>query len=246
MKTCPGLLAAFSVFALCAASLIAQQGTVGSAGFGPPTVIAEPYSATMETEISQTLADGTHIQRKTTTQKLYRDSQGRTGSEQYLSDPAVANVDADAPASIVIHDPVSGVVFMLNPRERTARQLAPAQHLHASLPGPKVSVSRPPPVPESLRLRDEMEPLGTQMMEGLLVTGSRTTTTIPTGAQGNDRPMVIVNEQWVSKDLRLTLLARTSDPRTGDRSMRVTGLDRNDPDPSLFEVPAEYTIVPPQ
>jgi hypothetical protein len=119
----------------------------------------------------------------------------------------------------------------------------PPQHLNPSLPGPNVSVSRPPPAPESLRPHDETEALGTQMMEGLLVTGSRTTTTIPTGAQGNDRAMVIVNEQWVSKDLRLTLLAKTSDPRTGDRTMRVTSVDRNDPDPSLFEVPADYTVV---
>lgn len=250
MKTCPRVLAACAIFIFSAGSLDAQ-GSITSTGqftatigtFGPPPVIGEPYSATMETEVSQTLADGTHIQEKTMTQKIYRDSQGRTRSEEYVLDPANMNADAQTPANILIHDPVAGVTFMLNPRDRTARQLMPPQRPNPSLPPRNLTPSRPPEVPESLRPRLPTESLGTQMLEGPLVTGTRTTTTIPTGAQGNDRPIVIVNELWSSKDLRLTVLAKTSDPRTGDRTMRASNIDRNDPDPSLFQIPADFTIV---
>ena len=52
-------------------------------------------------------------------------------------------------------------------------------------------------------------------MDGLLVQGRKITTTIPTGAQGNDRPMSIVTETWYSDDLKIAIVRRMSDPRNG-------------------------------
>jgi hypothetical protein len=39
------------------------------------------------------------------------------------------------------------------------------------------------------------------------------------------------------------LLQKTSDPRSGDNEKRVTNLVLSEPDPSLFRVPADYTVV---
>jgi hypothetical protein len=79
-------------------------------------------------------------------------------------------------------------------------------------------------------------------MEGLLATGRRDVLTIPAGAEGNDRPVVIISEIWESTDMGIRLLVRRSDPRTGNIEQRMTNLTRTEPDASLFQVPADYTI----
>ena len=75
-----------------------------------------------------------------------------------------------------------------------------------------------------------------------LAEGVRTTTIFPVGSQGNDRPLQVVEETWVSKELGLTLLAKLSDPRHGESATRVTSLDRSEPDPTLFQVPPDYVV----
>jgi len=79
-------------------------------------------------------------------------------------------------------------------------------------------------------------------MEGLLVIGRRTTMTIPAGAEGNDRALTIVSESWISSDMGITLLEKTSDPRSGDSERQMTNLEQAEPDVALFQVPADYTI----
>jgi hypothetical protein len=86
------------------------------------------------------------------------------------------------------------------------------------------------------------ESLGTQMMEGVAADGMRSVGTIPAGQMGNERPIEIVTEQWYSKDLKMTVMSRRADPRSGETIYRVSGIRRGEPDPSLFQVPADYTV----
>jgi hypothetical protein len=86
------------------------------------------------------------------------------------------------------------------------------------------------------------EDLGQQTIEGVLATGTRTTTTIPAGAIGNDQPLVIVSEQWFSPDLQALVMTRHSDPRTGDTTYRLMNIVQSEPSRSLFEVPGDYSI----
>jgi hypothetical protein len=86
------------------------------------------------------------------------------------------------------------------------------------------------------------ESLGTKNIEGVEAEGTRTTTTIPTGAIGNERPIDIVYEKWYSKELQLIVYSRHSDPRYGDQTYRLTNISRNEPDPSVFTIPADYTM----
>jgi hypothetical protein len=74
------------------------------------------------------------------------------------------------------------------------------------------------------------------------VEGTRITTTYPTGSFGNDRPFAAVSETWVSKDLREVILSKRSDPRTGETVQQLTDIDRSEPDPTLFRIPADYTV----
>ena len=86
------------------------------------------------------------------------------------------------------------------------------------------------------------EQLGQQSIEGVLVTGKRVTTTIATGAVGNDRPIVVVHEEWRSPELKIVVKTIDSDPRTGEQTMELQELARADPDPSLFQAPAGYQV----
>ncbi|MGH9751250.1 MAG: hypothetical protein ACREA2_00560 [Blastocatellia bacterium] len=86
------------------------------------------------------------------------------------------------------------------------------------------------------------ESLGKQTIEGVEAEGTRTTFTIPAGKIGNERPIVTVNERWYSPELQTVVLSKNSDPRMGETTYRLTNIVRSEPDPSLFQVPADYTI----
>lgn len=81
------------------------------------------------------------------------------------------------------------------------------------------------------------------MIEGLTVEGMRMTRTLPEGAEGNDRPIVSVTEQWSSPDLRVTVLSKTIDPRQGETTRTLIHLSRAEPDISLFQPPPDYRVV---
>jgi hypothetical protein len=81
------------------------------------------------------------------------------------------------------------------------------------------------------------ENLGEQTIEGVTATGTRTTTTIPAGAIGNEQPIRIVSEEWFSPELQALVLTRHSDPRTGETTYRLTGIVRAEQPRALFEVP---------
>jgi len=84
------------------------------------------------------------------------------------------------------------------------------------------------------------EDIGTQTMEGVQVTGVRTTRIIPAGKIGNDRPINIVTEVWTSPELKTIVLSKRNDPRTGEQTFKLTNIQRSEPDPSLFTVPSDF------
>jgi hypothetical protein len=89
------------------------------------------------------------------------------------------------------------------------------------------------------------ESLGTQKLEGLTAIGRRTRSVIPAGQVGNDRPIEITDEKWESVDLKVVLVSRHHDPRTGDIEYRLTKISRTEPPPDLFTVPPGYTFIDP-
>lgn len=86
------------------------------------------------------------------------------------------------------------------------------------------------------------EDLGTQVVEGVAATGTRMTTTIAAGAIGNEQPILIVSEQWFSPELKVLVMTKHNDPRTGETTYRLTNIVQTEPARSLFEVPADYTL----
>ena len=84
-------------------------------------VKGSPYSATAITEHVQTLSDGNQIIRKNES-TLYRDSEGRTRTEQTLGTIGKWTSGGEAQQSIFINDSVAGVSYSLDPRTHTAHK----------------------------------------------------------------------------------------------------------------------------
>jgi len=101
-----------------------QEATIGfmavddAVGMAGSPIKGAPYSATVEHVFTQTLADGTRIERKSSS-KTARDSEGRVRTEQ--SPTSVGPVPVDLPTMVFIHDPVGKQTIVLNDKEKTAR-----------------------------------------------------------------------------------------------------------------------------
>jgi hypothetical protein len=227
-----------------------------------------PFSADATTTVTQTLGDGTKIEQKTTA-KWYRDSTGRVRREQTAIGLDRLNPSAQ-PQTTITFDSVPGdpSPYMLDPTTRSARrapravqwlggvqwlardaQLTVGRDDQLAVGGVSfrpyfraaAGASQGGPVPSDIKPTEEQ--LGTRQVEGVKATGRRTTTVIPAGRIGNDRPIQITDEQWESPELNLLLSSRFSDPRTGVVEYRLTNISRAEPRADLFAVPAGYTEV---
>ena len=237
-------------------------------------VVGAPYSAEAVTQIVQTLSDGNRIVRENKAQ-IIRDGQGRTRREEgFAMFGPLVNGPRNELRNVQISDPATGSVVMLDLQTRTAHKMpAPprivlrnkiagvtantgihventtVEKFEFAVPGPEarggVMFNRMKAMSGVPAEKPVVESLGTQFLEGLAVEGTRTTITIPAGQIGNERPINVVSERWFSQDLKVLMMSRQSDPRFGETTYRLTNIERSEPPPHLFEIPADFTIVDP-
>jgi hypothetical protein len=214
------------------------------AGLGNQAVSGAPYSAIVTSEFQQTLSDGNKIERRTSA-RVYRDGQGRTRREQTLPTIGQYSASATPPQVIFINDPVAGVSYILDPNQKTARKITGRPGRGGGMPfagapgGPGRGGRGPDRSP---RPNVSTESLGSKNIEGLLVQGTRMDRTVPTGAVGNQNPIHVTSERWYSPDLKVNLLVKNSNPLAGQTTTTLSNIRREEPDASLFQVPADYTI----
>ncbi|HVG03679.1 MAG TPA: hypothetical protein VM937_01945 [Burkholderiaceae bacterium] len=120
-----------------------------SSELGARSVIkGAPYAATAVNETRQTLNDGNRIERSSSI-KLYRDSQGRTRQEQ----PGGA---------VFINDVVAGKGYVLNTQRKSARELRISHRAPAVPPVPPIPPVPPagavPPPPQPSKPHSQMSP----------------------------------------------------------------------------------------
>jgi len=208
-------------------------------GIGGKTITGAPFSASFSTETKQVLADGNQILRSSTG-TVARDSQGRTRRDMTLPGIGLLAGSNQAPPHVVmINDPVAGSQYVLEVDQKVARKMPLRQG------GKRASDAGN--VPEfRARAADQSHvttaALSTQTVNGVLAEGTRTTRTIPAGAIGNTSPIVITVERWYSPDLQTVVMMKRSDPRMGETTFQLTNIQRQEPDSSLFQVPADYTV----
>ena len=262
----PATRAAAATVAVCLLAGVPQAAGAQTAEFLATDAISgrivrgAPFSADGTTSMTQTLADGTRIERIVPS-KFFRDSAGRVRREQTMLGLGALSRSADSPYAITIADPLEEVSYALNPVERVARRThmpRPAIHswstrLDASRPRANRSDGAPLPSPPQRSItftvnsqpdvKNVLSTLEPRQIEGLAATGHRTISTFPIGAIGNDRPIEVTSERWVSDDLGIVLLSRDHDPRTGTVEFRLTNIQRAEPPRELFTVPSDYKIV---
>jgi hypothetical protein len=210
-----------------------------------------PYTATVSTEMTQILGDGNRIDNKTTA-SLARDSQGRTRREETMG--MVGPWQVNGPKLVFINDPTSQTNYVLDSNKQTAMVLK-----HGGLNAMSGGVGASTTVSAGADVGFKMvyqgkgpagdqpdeaktESLGTQVMEGVVVEGKRVTRTIPAGQIGNTQPIEITSEVWTSPDLQVIVMSKHSDPRFGETTYQLTGIQRIEPDHSLFEIPPGYAV----
>lgn len=224
----------------------------------------KPFSATVTETTSQTLEDGTHVTRSTVTLE-YRDPEGRTRQEVTSQTPPTA-----AQTRVLIQDPVAAVTYTLFPNEKAASRNytsvplqvrpvgggfgpTPAARGGAGINLVRRTVTAPGDTSGGFAGKKggragnngqttTSEDLGTIAVNGIMAHGTKSITTIPVGAIGNDREFHSVTESWYSPELNLLIKSVSSDPRFGTTTYELTNISRNPPDPALFRLPADYTI----
>ncbi|MGC1782082.1 MAG: hypothetical protein WA708_06155 [Acidobacteriaceae bacterium] len=239
----------------------------------------EPYQAYAVTELKQTLGNGSHIVQTTTAKVARdREGRTVRIQKLQTIGPWVSSATAQGknPVLTTIFDPVSRTHIDYTSERKVATEMTipwppramtfafkgtPPQiqsfvagvgpsTVHADTAGGEYFATGHGVAPQIDGETDEKTlSLGTKTIEGIHVIGTRVTTTIPKGAIGNDRDLVITHETWYSPELKLVVRSIHDDPRFGQTTYSLTNIQRREPDEALFQVPAGYMIEklpPPQ
>jgi len=210
-----------------------------------PTRYGAPYSGRAVSKTVRTLSDGTQLTigslMSTTT---YRDSMGRIRTERPVFPARSGTPPLPSYTTVEIQDPVTGFRYFLDSVNHLAYRM-PLQSRVITPPPPaaKRATTVSPKLTRSDGAVFKSEPLGSQVISGVLVEGTRTTTTHPAGSlMGNDRPVTTVRESWSSPQLGITLLSKSTDPN-GESTMTWEDFSASEPDPALFMIPSDYRVV---
>ena len=257
MRFSARVCAVFVLAATFAASAFGQDPLPDESIGGPltrPSVPGAPFSADATTTVHATFRDGTRLD-QTTTERFYRDSDGRVRVERTMDDlRAPVTIAERHIRTVIARDPDGGGVFTLDAQTRTARS-AP-RSLQALTAGSGRGLAVPVGGVRFLvferaidllsidptafaDVRDE--PFGTRQIAGVVATGRRVTIVVPAGYHGNDRAIEMVDERWESAELHLLIQSRHSDSR-GTMQYRLANIQRTEPPQNLFEIPVEYNL----
>jgi len=205
-----------------------------------PPVLGQPYSAVQVRRTSRKLADGTAISHQGH-HSVARDSQGRVRVERRM---ALGQNGGPDVVMVFISDPVAHTfaTWIQGSTERTKTAMVvkvPAEQRRQQTQAPPAQAAtasgRPQPIVTT-------EDLGTETIQGLPVTVSKTTTIVPVGRSGNDAPITKTHEIWTSPDLKLVMKEQWEDPRSGEMTVELDNFSRAEPDPALFRPPSGYVV----
>ncbi len=225
-------------------------------------VLDAPYSAD-EVERSGNLSSiGSSDQQWHLLRKICRDSKGRTRVERPLS----LGVDTiHGPLLIEIFDAASGWVYVLDSQAKVAHSYRPpatgvsSPEVHEKrLIEATTAVSGQPLEHSTVQAFDSdtgyqpektatlpvtvskfSQSLGEDHLDGLLIRGTRYT---KPDVSKDGTGQSVSSEVWTSPELKVVVESRFLNPQASDRLVRLVHLSRAEPDPALFQIPAEYQV----
>jgi hypothetical protein len=246
---------------------------VAGALVGGNPVKGAPYSGNAVTDTTQTLADGNRIVNHTSAAvyrdgegRERREqsipnigpfaAQGAPPMTIFISDPVAGvnySLNPSNKTAIKLPAPQIGSVTTMSPMPSGAPGPIMVQRLGVAGGSATASIVAPPGPPQVMIYNKsgatlaqnppDVQQLGTKVVEGVQADGTRSTLTIPAGQIGNDNPIQIIDEVWRSPDLQVIVHSEHSDPRMGTTVYSLQNISRSDPSPSLFQVPADYTVT---
>jgi hypothetical protein len=198
-----------------------------------PPVINAPFTATVTAKLIRKLQDGGTMT-KTNHRLVERDGSGRIFQERRWLVPAEGAQEPQI-SRLDFSDPITHVRYFCHP----GRKICEETDYFMPDSFSEVAAGASADGTRTLTRKD----LGRQAFEGFDTVGTLETTTIQAGVIGNDRPVAVTKEFWYSPELGVNLLVKREDPRFGTQIFAVTEVQRGEPNPAAFELPAGYKVV---
>jgi hypothetical protein len=195
-----------------------------------------PFSAVVEVEHSGIRPDGSSFS-FTSMRQIGRDIQGRIHNELRSGIP-ITSTDTPELLRVHLYDPQTRINTWFDPHARVFWSQNSNQPPATVPPAPRYASSATQGLPQNEFTRQE--DLGIREMKGISAHGIRESQAIPAESSGTGKDVVIIDEYWYSEELRINLLIKHSDPRTGTVTLKVTQVSRTEPDAAFFEVPQGY------
>jgi hypothetical protein len=244
-----------SIAALCVgacltvvpASLEGQGDTPYPAVAGPLSgtqVQNAPFSATAVLTVRGHLKnvpvakDPTRIW-DTYTTRFQRDSAGRVRADYDVPETSpLAPKGARRQVYQVLTDPAEGLVYLVDPKREAIWYVGKSTAFDADVAleipvavGPLDSGFMILHMPRAARKEADTDSLGSRHFEGLRAVGRLVTNSLHKS----------MDEQWASPELRLILYSRHTLPNRGvELEYRLKNVNRAEPPPAVFELPAGY------
>ncbi|HXZ33410.1 MAG TPA: hypothetical protein VEH30_14110 [Terriglobales bacterium] len=213
---------------------VASPGASAQGIFVTP-VAGAPFSGLVVVERSRVQRDGSIVNLKTI-RAIARDGQGRIHNELRVFVPA-SSTQIPELLHIHLYDPQTRISATINVPDKTflTRTLS---HPPSTEP-PSIRYASPTGSNPPSDFTKE-EDLGIHEIEGVAAHGLRETQTLPAGNDSPGKELVITDEYWYSEELRINLMIKHSDPRTGTETLTVSQIARGEPDPAFFQIPEGY------
>jgi hypothetical protein len=175
--------------------------------------------------------------------KIYRDSKGRTRLEWDMT-------PLDEPSKpgwliIDIYDPTTRTSIRLQPSDKSASKThwpAPnekPQHVCKNSDLPKIDPKELAQItiPEVSQIE-----LAHDVVDGMAVRHGRESLKYLPNSSGKSSALGRVTDYWFSQKLQTFVLIKRSGPGKSQHTVKLSDIDRGEPDPSLFAVPPGYQV----
>jgi hypothetical protein len=221
----------------------AYGGGMPVSGF--PVVTGRPFRANVNSRSIQPFPGGT-LKTYEYHGVMARDSQGRIMRESPEAPFDSATIPtggfAYSPHGVSVTDPIAKVsiqwqdmskmVMKMNllPNQMRAQTLNICEAAAGAARGGRVNPNR------------RVEDLGEKRIQGLAAVGCRITTIVPASREDpNQEAITVTEESWSSTELGVMLIHIHHDTRGSDLLDRLDDIVREEPDPAIFQPPANYT-----
>jgi hypothetical protein len=208
-----------------------------------PPITNAPFSATVVTEWTRILPDGSK-QTMWNHRLVARDSSGRIFQERRYFSPT-GQKDPTRLSQLQFDDPNRHERILCVPSNPH-----PLCHTFSYTPdlatdAPDTSLPALTTLPNKVTI--QRENLGRQTIESVDAVGSREITTIPAGLVGNEKLEPVIKEFWFSPRLGINLITKRFDPRVSSiQNFTVSQINLSEPDPKLFTPPADARVLRPE